>query len=199
MRRIAVLAALFALGTTGCLRSPGSTDPDASSNGNTNNNGHDASNTGGQSDASNTGQQDASNGSNTGNPDAGTMSGPPCKNKVTSYGSGHHNAGQDCMQCHGDFSVAGTLYTTPTGSTPIAGATITIKDASGQTEDLVTQSNGNFYSFNAHSFPITVYASECQISTTSQVMVSSVQASSNGGCNMSGCHRTTAQGHIHLP
>lgn len=199
MRRITVLAALFALGTTACLRNTGGTDPDASSNGNMNNGGHDASNTGGNPDASNTGGPDASNGSNTGNPDAGTQSGPPCKNKNTSYGSGHHNAGADCMQCHSDFSVAGTLYTTATGSTAIAGAIVTIKDASGQTEDLVTQANGNFYSFNSHSFPLTVYASECQISTTSSVMVSQVQSSSSGGCNMSGCHRTTSQGHIHLP
>ena len=191
--RAAFFAALLMIGTTACLRSSTGPDPDASSNGTMNGNNPDASS------GSNASNPDASNGSNTSNPDSGTTSGFQCKNKVASYGSGHHNAGQDCMQCHGDFSVAGTLYTTPTGSTPIAGATITIKDASGQTEDLVTQANGNFYSFNAHSFPITVYASECQISQTAQMMVSQVQASSNGGCNMSGCHRTTAQGHIHLP
>lgn len=195
MRRVAVIAALFALGTTACLRNTGGTDPDASGNGNGGTDG----NTGGSNGGSNNNTPDANNGSNTGNPDSGGNSGFQCKNKVTSYGSGQHNAGQDCMQCHGDFSVAGTLYTTATGSTAIAGATITIKDASGQTEDVVTQQNGNFYSFNAHSFPLTVYASECQISTTAQMMVAQVQSSSSGGCNMSGCHRTTNQGHIHLP
>lgn len=195
--RAAFFAALLMLGTTACLRGTGTSDPDASGNSNMNGNNPDASNTGSNNNNNN---PDAGNtGSNTGNPDAGNTGGFQCKQRVTSYGTGHHNAGQDCMQCHGDFSVAGTLYTSGTGSTAIAGATITIKDASGQTEDLVTQQNGNFYSFNAHSFPITVWASECQISQTAQMMVSQVQSSSNGGCNMSGCHRTTAQGHIHLP
>ncbi len=194
--RAAFFAALFMLGTTACLRANSGPNPDASSNGNMNGNGPDASNNG----SNNNNNPDAgNNGSNSNNPDSGTTSGFQCKNQVSSYGSGHHNPGQDCMQCHSDFSVAGTLYTTATGSTAIAGATITIKDGSGQTEDLVTQANGNFYSFNSHSFPITVWASDCQVSQTAQMMVSQVQASSNGGCNMSGCHRTTGQGHIHLP
>lgn len=195
--RAAIFAALFIFGTTACLRANSGPNPDASSNSNMNGNGPDASNNNGSNNNNPT--PDASTGSNTGTPDAGNTGGFQCKQHSTSYGSGHHNPGQDCMQCHSDFSVAGTLYTTATGSTPIAGATITIKDGSGQTEDLVTNANGNFYSFNAHSFPITAWASDCSITQNAQMMVSQVQSSSNGGCNMSGCHRTTAQGHIHLP
>jgi len=194
MRATVFAAALIMLGTTACLRSSSGPDVDASSNG-MNGNGPD-----GSTGSNNNNNPDAgNNGSNTNNPDGGNTSGFQCKNKVTSYGSGHHNAGQDCMQCHGDFGLAGTLYTTATGSTAIAGATITVKDASGQMFDMVTQANGNFYTFNSVAFPVQVWASECQISQTAQMMVSQVQSSSGGGCNMSGCHRTTGQGHIHLP
>ena len=123
----------------------------------------------------------------------------PCKQKVTSYGSGHHNPGQNCLNCHaGEFSLAGTLYSAGTGGSVIAGASITVKDASGASVDLVTQANGNFYTTQSFQFPVTLYASECQIQMAGVPMTATV-SSSNGGCNMSGCHTTSAQGRIHLP
>ncbi len=123
----------------------------------------------------------------------------PCKNKVTSYGSGHHNAGQNCMNCHsGEFSIAGTLYTSATGGTAIAGASITVKDASGQTFDIVSQADGNFYTTNNVQFPVTLYASECQIQQAGVPMTETV-TSSDAGCSKSGCHTTSGQGRIHLP
>ena len=123
----------------------------------------------------------------------------PCKSKVTNYGSGQHNAGQNCLNCHsGEFSLAGTLYTTATGSTAIAGASITVKDASGQTFDMVSQANGNFYTTNSVQFPVTLYASECQLQQMGVPMMTTV-TSSNGACSKSGCHTSSGQGHIHLP
>jgi hypothetical protein len=196
-----VLAAVLALATTACLRSTPSPDLDASSNGN--NNGGSNNNNNGGPDAGTTNHPDAGT---TNHPDSGTMMvdaapmGPPCKNQQSPPGSGHHNAGQNCMSsCHfHGFTLAGTLYTSPTGSTPISGGVITVKDAAGQTFDIVSQTNGNFYTSNSVQFPVTVYASDCQVSQTSQVMTASI-SSSQGGCNMSGCHTTSAQGHIHLP
>jgi hypothetical protein len=198
--RAAFFAALLMLGTTACLRGTTGTDPDASSNGNNNNNNGSNGSNGNTNhpDAGTNSHPDASNGSNGNMPDGGTTGGFQCKNKVSSVGTGHHNAGADCMQCHSDFSVAGTLYTTGTGSTAISGATITVIDASGQSQDLVTQANGNFYSFTAVTFPLKIYASECQISQTAQMMVSQVQSSSNGGCNSGACHGGS-QGAVHLP
>jgi hypothetical protein len=73
-----------------------------------------------------------------------------------------------------------------------------VKDASGHTFDIVSQANGNFYTSTAVTFPVTVYASECQISPTSQVMMMALQ-SADKGCNKTGCHTTSAQGRIHLP
>ena len=194
-----VLAALLVFGTTACLRNSSTSDTDAASNGNNGSN-------------NNNGGQDAGNGSNSGGQDAGNtgqdagmqmpdaMQGPPCKNKVTSYGSGHHNAGQNCMSsCHfHGFTLAGTLYSAQSGGSAVAGASITVKDSTGATFDIVTQANGNFYTSQTVHFPVTVYASECQISQMSEVMTDPI-TSGQGGCATSGCHTTTAQGHIYLP
>jgi hypothetical protein len=120
----------------------------------------------------------------------------PCKNLVTAnLGNGHHNPGQDCMNgCHNHgFTLSGTLYNAA-GTAAAPGASITVKDASGATFDMVAQQNGNFYTSQAIAFPITVYASQCPASTP----MSGSVATGNGGCNKSGCHATGAQGHIHL-
>jgi len=203
MRSI-LFAALCVLGTSACLRSA-STDLDASSNGNGNNPSDGNGNTG-----SNGNNPDAGNGNNpdaggnhpdagNGNPDAG-ISGPPCKNKVTSVGSGHHHAGEDCMNsCHfHGFTLAGTLYSSASGTTALSGASITVKDASGQTFDIVSQADGNFYTSSSVQFPVTVYASECQIQQAGVPMMASL-TSGNAGCNQTSCHTTSAQGRIHLP
>jgi len=203
MRSI-LFAALCVLGTSACLRTS-SSDLDASSNGNGNNpsdsgNGNTGSNN--NPDAGNTNHPDAGNtnpdGGNT-NPDAG-MSGPPCKQKVTSVGSGHHNPGQDCMNsCHfHGFTLAGTLYSAASGGTALSGASITVKDAAGQMFDIVSQADGNFYTSNSVQFPVTVYASECQIQQAGVPMTATV-TSGNAGCNQTSCHTTSAQGRIHLP
>ena len=196
-----VLAALLVFGTTACLRSTQSPDPDASSNGNNNGSNNGSNNNNGGPDAGTTNHPDAGT---TNHPDAAVMVDagpqlPACKNQQPSPGSGHHNAGQNCMSsCHfHGFTLAGTLYTSPTGSTPIAGGVITVKDASGQTFDIVSQDNGNFYTSNPVQFPVKVYASDCQVSQTSQVMTASI-SSSQSGCNMSGCHTTSAQGHVNI-
>jgi hypothetical protein len=200
-----ILLALLVFGTTACLRAS-TVDPDAASNGNNNNNGGggaDASSGGGTPDSGGTVHHDAGN---TGGMDSGmsmpdAMMGPPCKNKVTTnLGNGHHNAGQDCQNsCHNHgFTLSGTLYSSVSGGTVVAGASITVKDAGGNTFDMVSQSDGNFYTTNFVQFPVTVYASECQISQMSQVMTDPVN-SGQGGCNKSGCHTTASQGRIHLP
>jgi hypothetical protein len=120
----------------------------------------------------------------------------PCKNAITAnLGNGHHNAGQDCLNgCHNHgFTLAGTLYNA--GNTAIvAGGSITVKDANGAMFDMVSQSNGNFYTSQAIVFPIAVYASQCPASTP----MSETIATGSGGCNKSGCHASGAQGHVHL-
>jgi len=120
-----------------------------------------------------------------------------CRQPATGYGTGQHNTGRSCMDsCHNHgFTLAGTLYTSPTSNTGYAGATITIKDSANKTLDLVVQANGNFYTSAAIAFPVIVMASECPYGTK---MTSTV---ATGSCNTSACHAQTggAAGQIHLP
>ena len=151
-------------------------------------------------------------GSNHGAPDGGTSgnrdaavtggdasSGFACRNQVPTaqLGDGHHNAGQDCMNgCHNHgFTLAGTLFAAANSTTPVLGGTITVTDANGKTFDMVSQLNGNFYTSNAVTFPVTVIASSCP---NIQHMSATVAAGS-GGCNKVGCHTAGAQGYVHLP
>jgi hypothetical protein len=121
---------------------------------------------------------------------------PNCINLTTANGDGHHNAGTDCLTCHNGaaaplFTVAGTLYTSINGGTPIAGATIRLTDGKGTAVDLVTGTNGNFYGTGAVAFPVTARASGCP---NDAVMSAQVQ-STGGSCN--GCHGTGNR--VHLP
>lgn len=122
-----------------------------------------------------------------------------CRNAVPSnqLSSGHHNAGQDCQNaCHNHgFTLSGTMFASATSTTPVTGATITVTDAAGQTFDVVTQLNGNFYTSNPVTFPVTVVASRCPSVQPMTAMI----ASGQGGCNENGCHQPGAQGWIHLP
>jgi len=124
-------------------------------------------------------------------------SGFMCRNKVTLVGDGHHNAGQNCQNgCHNHgFTLSGTLYTSATGTTPVVGATITIKDAAGFTYEIVSQTNGNFYTSSGMTFPVTVIASMCP---DVHAMAGPI-AATNGGCNKAGCHVAGAQGRVYLP
>lgn len=97
--------------------------------------------------------------------------------------SGEHNAGRDCIGCHeGDgpsFTIAGTAYQA-NGTTAAAGATIVVEDAAGKLFNLVTASNGNFYTTQSVRFPVKTYGTKCPDVAE---MVSSV---TNGSCNT--CH-----------
>jgi hypothetical protein len=133
----------------------------------------------------------------------GSSDGSNCASPVASVGTGNHNPGQDCMNsCHDHgFTVAGTLFTSGTGTTPISGATITIVDSQNTTVTITSQQNGNFYTTTAVVFPITVQSvSECP---NSQPMSSPVMPESGStttvGCNQSSCHQPGQQGYIHLP
>ncbi len=122
-----------------------------------------------------------------------------CIDAVTSgLGDGHHNPGQDCMNsCHNHgFTVAGTVFDSTSSSNPVAGATVRVVDANNQTVDIVTQLNGNFYTFTTVAFPLTVLATSCP---NINHMSATVNQESTGvvGCNQNGCH--TSGNWIHVP
>jgi hypothetical protein len=112
---------------------------------------------------------------------------PACIAPVAPPGSGHHNPGRDCSQCH-NFTVAGTLFTQLTGGTGIAGATIEVIDANNQRLLLPTYQNGNFYTQQAVAYPIRLRASRCP---NDAPMISTA---ATGTCN--GCHNSTFQAHL---
>jgi cytochrome c553 len=127
--------------------------------------------------------------------DASTLT---CRNPVTTQASGQHNPGTTCMSCHGAggnaprFTMGGTLYATAAGGAPVVGATITVRDASGQSIDVVSAQNGNFWIVQAVTYPVTVYASSCP---TVQPMIAT---SATGDCNS--CHAAgVGPGTVHLP
>ncbi len=119
-----------------------------------------------------------------------------CEPAVSSVGSGRHNAGKVCFDCHGKsaiaFGIAGTLYDAAAGNAPVEGATIVVLDARGREYKLVTQGNGNFYTTDTSmSFPVQVKASKCP---DEQLMSDNVAAS---GASCNACH--SAGSRIHLP
>jgi hypothetical protein len=63
-----------------------------------------------------------------------------------------HRAGQPCLTCHGghgpgspEFSIAGTVYATRTGTAALAGVQVTLQDAAGSKHVFNTNQVGNFY------------------------------------------------------
>jgi hypothetical protein len=147
------------------------------------------------------GQQDAAGGAQDGaggQQDAagGAQDGGNCIPAATP-GPGGMNQGQACLGCHAfftgsrHFTLAGNIFTSAAGTTPLAGATLKITDASNQVVTLVSGPDGAFYTGQAVTFPITINASKCPDTQTMPSQPSS------GDCQQSGCH--SAGNRIHLP
>jgi len=102
------------------------------------------------------------------------------------------NRGIDCMGagCHGvggggpPWAFAGTLSTAADGLTPNAGVTIVIH-AGATTLKAISDTDGNFYSPLAVTFPANAQASKCP----SVMSMSAQLATGQGGCNS--CHTVT--------
>ncbi len=71
--------------------------------------------------------------------------------RLTKPENRYHFAGEDCGICHQpsgkgrEFSMAGTIYTDRTGRTPLEGAEIILKDASGKVISMTSNAAGNFF------------------------------------------------------
>jgi hypothetical protein len=72
----------------------------------------------------------------------------------------------------------------------VVGGTITVTDAGGTSYALVSQDNGNFYTSQSLTFPVSVSASACPSSATMTAKVTT------GGCATSGCHVSGSQGAV---
>lgn len=102
-----------------------------------------------------------------------------------------HRPGQPCLACHdgrgpgeSELSVAGTIYTARTESTPLVGAQVTIQDATGARRVLTTNAAGNFYIEKnawAPAFPLFV-----RIDFADKRKIMQTRIGQNGGCGF--CH-----------
>lgn len=99
-----------------------------------------------------------------------------------------HRPGQPCGACHADFSVSGTIYVTAEGTTPAAGARVTLLSANGATYGATANEAGNFYVKSTEfvpEYPIGAYVS-WQTSTVRM----SARVGRQGSC--AGCHADPA-------
>lgn len=96
-----------------------------------------------------------------------------------------HNAGRDCLGCHG-FGAAGTVYRAG-GTTPYPGATVRLLSPSGAADrvdlTLTTDASGNFYTNQRLSFGTGVSA---QVTGTGGAPRTMGTPATSGRCN--GCH-----------
>ncbi len=115
---------------------------------------------------------------------------PACDELVATAETGEHNPGQPCLDCHragGEgptFSVGGTLFRDAAGSAAVAGVTLHIVDATGKELSLVSARNGNFWSSQPVTYPLSAAASGCPSRST---MAAPIQQG-GGNCNSGGCH-----------
>ena len=96
-----------------------------------------------------------------------------------------HNAGRDCLGCHRDFRVAGTVYRADGSSYP--GATVRLTTAADGGGSVVlavsTDASGNFYSSQAVTFGSGLYADVAGSGGARRSMKAVV---ASGACNS--CH-----------
>jgi len=92
--------------------------------------------------------------------------------------------GQNCLSCHGEFTLAGTVYASQTAAPDqgVEGLDIDVVPSSGPSFTLTSNAAGNFYTTRSITFPVTVSVTDGVGTVT---MPDPVEAD-GGGCN--GCH-----------
>ena len=102
-----------------------------------------------------------------------------------------HRPGQPCLVCHGgsgpgspQWSVAGTVYESEDGTSPLSGGQVTITDATGSSRTLGTNQVGNFYISVDDWNP--AYPLHVEVSSNGTTMVMSSRINGNGSCAT--CH-----------
>ena len=89
------------------------------------------------------------------------------------------------------MTAAGTVYTSATGGSAVAGATVTITGSNGAKITMVTGNSGNFYTGSPITFPAMIQVSKCP---DTQKMATTT---TSGDCSKSGCHTSSMR--LHLP
>jgi len=96
-----------------------------------------------------------------------------------------HNAGQDCLRCHRDFGVAGTVYRAD--GSAYSGATVRLTTAASGAGTVVlaltSDAAGNFYTSQSVGFGSGLYTDVAGTGGTRRSMAATV---TSGACNS--CH-----------
>jgi hypothetical protein len=102
--------------------------------------------------------------------------------------------GQDCLPCHKDFSVGGTVFPDPRSAANegLAEVTVTIVDSAQTTLTLTSNTAGNFFSKKPIVWPADVTLT---LGTRSSNMIGAPA----GGCANDNCHHPKRQGYVYLP
>jgi hypothetical protein len=104
--------------------------------------------------------------------------------------SGSHNTGKNCLGCHSNFTLAGSVYNKALSS-PLTGVTIKVtSQANGAGTVLATltsDANGNFHTGSTISFSPGVYVSAAGSGGTVKYMGTAL---TTGACNS--CHGSSA-------
>ena len=70
-----------------------------------------------------------------------------------------HRAGQPCLACHDEMSIAGTVYAVRGSGAPLANAQVHFTDNAGSTATALSNAAGNFYLLDSQwrpTFPVRV-------------------------------------------
>lgn len=92
--------------------------------------------------------------------------------------------GENCVSCHANFSVAGTVYPSRTAAanTGLAGVTVVVVDANGQQVTMASNAAGNFYTTAVLAQPL----------QSTYVVRNGLRSDMGGqpsaGCASAGCH-----------
>ena len=115
-------------------------------------------------------------------------------------------AGHNCVDCHKQggsaagavWGIAGTVYTSGAGTTPIKGAEVRVVDAAGKELALVySDADGNFWSDTiVGGIPGGAKAGARNATVTK--LMSTALTTQDSGCQKAGCHVAGSQGRVFL-
>jgi hypothetical protein len=110
-----------------------------------------------------------------------------------------HRPGQPCLLCHGNFSVAGTVFVDPTNRNPAAGVTVNLTDSQGHVFSDTTNAAGNFFVRPAQFTP--VYPMKVALQYDGMTVNMTADVGRDGACAM--CHSDpvtpSSPGHVYTP
>ncbi len=110
-----------------------------------------------------------------------------------------HRPGQPCLLCHGNFSVAGTVFVDPLNRDPAVGVTVNLTDSQGHVFSDTTNAAGNFFITPEQFAP--VYPMKVALQYNGMTVNMTANVGRDGACAM--CHSDpvspSSPGHVYTP